>query len=318
MQEQTIAQDIVYALAVSAAPDGGFWLAARQSGLVRSDDKGQHWQPVIVQPEQEMQPSMTALVVTRADHALHVMAAVPGGVFISRDGGDNWTPTAIATPAPFITVLAVSPVYARDGIAFAASMEDGVFRTDDSGEHWQAWNFGLFDVHVLGLAISPDFASDGTVYALTESGMYRSRNTGRSWQLMGFPMDAAPVLCMGISPRFAEDGRLYAGTEGAGLYRSTDRCDSWDRMALESGDSINAILLGDEDRNGEIVALTSGGGWRSEDGGLSWLPCYTDVDFGDGLTAALAPQGLAPGKPLLLGLADGRILTIAQPSQYDR
>jgi photosystem II stability/assembly factor-like uncharacterized protein len=313
MQEQALEQDIVYAL--GAAPDSRFWLAARQTGLQRSDDGGQSWHTLIVHgEEQAAQPSMTALAVAPGrDQGLCVMAGVSGGVFVSKDGGETWTPTAIATPAPFITVLAVSPDFARDGIAFAASMEDGVFRSDDFGASWRAWSFGLFDIHVLGLAVSPNFAHDGTVYALTESGIYRSRNTGRSWQLTGFPMDAAPVLCMAVSPDFAQDGRLYAGTEEGELYRSTDRGETWQRVALEADDSINAILLGD----GEMLVLTSSGAWQSTDAAQTWSPAYTDVDFGDGLTAAFAPQGVAAGKPLLLGLADGRILTIAQP-QHDR
>jgi hypothetical protein len=92
---------------------------------------------------------MTALAVAPGrDQALYVIAGVSGGVFVSKDGGETWTPTAIATPAPFITVLAVSPDFARDGIAFAASMEDGVFRSDDFGTSWRAWSFGLFDIHV--------------------------------------------------------------------------------------------------------------------------------------------------------------------------
>jgi photosystem II stability/assembly factor-like uncharacterized protein len=312
MQEQAIKQDIVYAL--SAAPDGGFWLAARQSGLQRSDDGGRSWHSLVVLPEQEAQPSMTALAAAQAGEQMDVIVGVSGGVFVSRDGAETWTPTALATPAPFITVLAVSPDYARDGIAFAASMEDGVFRSDNYGASWRAWSFGLFDIHVLGLAVSPDFAHDGTVYALTESGIYRSRNTGRSWQLTGFPMDAAPVLCMAVSPDFAQDGRLYAGTEGAGLHHSADRGATWERVALETDDSINAILLG----NGEMLVLTASGAWQSTGDAQSWSPAYTDVDFGDGLTAALAPQGLGAGKPLLLGLADGRILTMTQPSQHDR
>jgi photosystem II stability/assembly factor-like uncharacterized protein len=246
---------------------------------------------------------VTALVVAPGpDEALHLLAGVMGGVFISSDGGASWSPTALSTPAPFLTALALSPDYASDGIAFAASIEDGVFRTNDYGANWRAWPFGLFDLNVLGLAVSPDFAADGMVYALTESGIYRSHNQGRAWKLIDFPAEAVPALCLAFS-----SGWLYAGSETAGLYRSADRGDSWQRVdSLAIDDSINAILPGAND----LLVLSSDSAWVSADAGRSWAQRYADLDFGDGLTCAHAPQGLDAGKPLLLGLADGRILIV--------
>lgn len=304
MQEQTAVQDLVYA--ICAAPDGALF-AARQSGLARSDDGGRSWRALVVLPENDAQPSISALALaSTTEGQTHIFAGVTGGVFVSHDGGGLWKPTPIAAPPPFITVLAVSPDYARDGIAFATSMEDGVYRSDDYGASWRAWGFGLFDFHVLGLAVSPHFATDKTVYALTESGIYRSRNTGRSWQVTGFPADGVPALCMAVAP----DNTLYAGTERAGLYRSSDSGDTWEQMpTFPPDDAINAVLLG----TGEMLVLTSSAAWRSTDAGRSWQPAFTDVDFGDGLTAALAPRGLGEGLRLLLGFADGRILTLAQP-----
>ncbi len=300
MQDNIIAQDIVYAL--SAAPDGSCW-AARGSGLQRSEDGGQTWQPVIVHTEQDEQPSLTAFAAAQGpDERLDMLAGVVGGVLVSRDGGATWTPRGLATAPPFITALVTSPNYAQDGIVLAASIEDGIFRSENHGETWRAWPFGLFDLHVLALAISPAFVQDGTVYAATESGIYRSRNQGRSWHLTSFPMEAAPVLCIAISP---QDGRLYAGTEAAGLYNSDDEGQSWQSMPqLEVEGSINAILPGAQD----LLVLAVEQCWCSADAGQSWTRCYTDLDLSEGLTAACAPQGAAVGQSLLLGLADGRIL----------
>src|SRR5262245_13749574 len=150
MHENVIAQDIVYAM--SATPDSTLSLAAKQSGLQRSDDGGKSWHQVILTPGHDEQPSVTALALSKGiDDTLHLLAGVPGGVIISRDRGTNWMAAALASPPPFVTALALSPDYAQDGIAFAATLEDGVFRSDDWGETWQPWGFGLFDLSVLGL-----------------------------------------------------------------------------------------------------------------------------------------------------------------------
>jgi photosystem II stability/assembly factor-like uncharacterized protein len=148
---------------------------------------------------------------------------------------------------------------------------------------------------------------------MTESGVYHSRTGGRSWQVTPFPAGAAPVLCAAISPDFAQDGRIYAGTEGAGLYFTDDRGLSWQRISqLDITDSINAILLGTQyPARSEMLVMTNEALWRSEDAGQSWSAWHTDIDFGAGLTAALAPFGFSTQNPLLLGLADGRILSIS-------
>lgn len=311
MDENPIAQDIVYAM--SAAPDSTLLLAAKQSGLQRSDDGGKSWYPITLTPGHDEQPSVTAVALsTGTDGTLHLLAGVPGGVIISRDSGASWMAAALASPPPFVTALALSPGYAQDGMVFASTIEDGMFRSDDWGESWQPWGFGLFDLNVLGLAVSPDFSHDQSLYAVTETGVYCSRNSGRSWQLTDFPAEAAPVLCVAISPAFALDGRLYAGTEAMGLYYSDNRGQAWQRMEqLDIQDSINAILLGAQyPERPEILVVTNHALWYSEDKGESWSDWRNDLEFSDGLTAALAPQGFAAGNLLLLGLANGHILTV--------
>jgi len=312
MQDNILDQDIVYALASTAG--GQTYLAAQQSGLYRSDDSGESWQPVKVSPENERPPAVMAVTTAQGPADVQqILTGVVGGLFVSKDGGTDWTPVALATPPPFVTALAVSPDYASDGIAFAATMEDGVFRSDSHCESWQHWGFGLFDLNVLGLAVSPNFTQDQLVFACTESGLYHSRTAGRSWQVSSFPAEAAPVLCLAISPDFAQDGTLYAGTETAGLYHSDDRGRSWQPLA-QIGDAkpINAIVLGTQyPDKPDMLVMTNETLWHSDDAGRTWTPWQEDLDFDDGLTAVLAPQGYSAGNPLLIGLADGRIVPVS-------
>lgn len=312
MQENQIAQDLVYSL--SATHDGTVCFAAKISGLHRSDDGGKTWYPMNLMPDDPNQPTVTTVAVGAGPKDVsYLLAGVHGGVISSKDMGDTWQAIGLSSPPPFVTALAVSPDFAEDGIAFAATLEDGVFRTDDSGVTWKQWGFGLFDRNVLGLAIAPDFSRSKALYALTETGIYFSRNQGRSWQLTDFPAESAPVLCMAVSPTFTTDGRLYCGTEANGLYFSADRGQSWESMSqLDIQDSINAILLGTQypDRP-EILVMTDRALWYSDDAGKSWSVLHDDMDVDEGLTVALAPQGFTIENPLLLGLTNGEILTIS-------
>lgn len=192
------------------------------------------------------------------------------GVFVSTDGGERWQASWLPRSSVSVTAMSLSPDFARDGIAFLATAEDGVFFSKDRGLTWAAWNFGLLDLAVYSLAVSPDFAHDETLFAGTTTGLFYSYNGGRAWRELRFPSDTGPVLCLGISPAFAADGTLFAGTESAGLFRSCDRGQTWERLSLP-GLCVNALTLSPgfaQDRM--VLAATEEGLFCSEDGGGQW------------------------------------------------
>jgi photosystem II stability/assembly factor-like uncharacterized protein len=294
--EDSQLQDIVYALAASPnfASDG-VCFAARQSGLLRSDDGGRTWRSLFDGLGLETLLSATSAALSpgfESDGA--VFAGVPGGILRSMDGGRNWSTAILPPPPPFISALAVSPNYANDGIVFAGTMEDGIFRSGDRGAHWDAWNFGLLDLNVLCLTISPDLAHDETLYA------------------GGFPVEAAPVLSLAVSPMFARDGVLFAGTESSGLFCSDDRGQSWQRVAKRSiPRTVNAILLSPWfPQKPGILALTDKALLVSRDGGRSWSKRGTSAELKVGITSVVAPSGFGQRSRLLVGLADGRVLRV--------
>ncbi len=302
-------QDTVYALAATQdfAHDG-LCFAARHSGLWRTDNGGERWQKIEDIPGVSDGLPVTAVVVSpgfRSDGT--VFAAVHGGILRSNDGGNRWELVALSSPAPVVSVLAVSPNFEVDGVVLAATLEDGIFRSDDRGATWQAWNIGLFDLRVLSIALSPAFAHDRTVYVGVESGIFCSRNGGRAWQETDFSDEHAPVLSLALSPRFAHDGVLFAGTESSGLFYSQDRGQTWQRTL--DGEAINTILLSPGfPAAPEMLAVLGDTLWLSHDGGQTWSKRDHTRGPGVGYTAAVAPHGFAPESRLLLGLSDGQIV----------
>ena len=182
----------------------------------------------------------------------------------------------------------------------------------DRGAHWQTGNFGLIDMNVLCLGISPDFKNDQAIFAGTQSGLFYSKNAGRAWREVNLPSGYDTVISLALSPNFAQDGTLFAGTETQGLWCSTDRGNSWDRIGQsELSGSINQILLSPEfSREPHLLVLHDGNLFASEDGGVSWLPWQEARFENKSATAILAPHGFGAGAPVLVGLEDGRTLRI--------
>jgi photosystem II stability/assembly factor-like uncharacterized protein len=307
-------KDAVYALAASPNfANDGLCFAARSTGLYRSEDGGLTWQNAYASLE-----LVTALATTTValspdfETDRTVFAGALGGVLRSVDGGHTWYIASLPSPPPFVLTLVVSPNFARDGVILAGTMEDGVFRSADRGATWAAWNFGLLDLNVLCMVISPDFAHDETLFVGTDSGIFRSTNGGRAWREIDFPLDLAPVLSLAISPDYATDGILFAGTELNGLFRSDDRGQTWTPVGQNviTG-PVNCILLSPDFPDKADISVVAGDTWlQSRNLGQSWTDWPVDFAVEEEITAVIAPQGLDSGAPVLVSLADGRILTL--------
>ena len=311
MTEDAERQDVIHALA--ASPDLHMCFAARPSGLYRSEDGGLTWHNAYGSLSLET-PLPTGAVALSPSFATDrtVFAGVPGGILRSADGGLTWISVQLPSPPPFVCSLAVSPHYAQDGVVLAGTMEDGVFRSGDRGAHWAAWNFGLLDLSVICMSMSSAFADDETVFAGTDSGVFRSMNGGRAWRELEFPPDWAPVLSLALSPGYGADGMLFAGTESAGLFGSNDQGRTWKPLGGEViAGAVNSIVLApDFPAQPAVLALLGNALLVSRDGGRSWSDWKPGLPVDRVLTAVAAPQGLGPGAPLLVGLADGAVLRI--------
>ena len=306
--------DAIFGFAISPEFENDMTVfAARSSGLYYSQDGGKSWQFSLdsLALEAPLAISCVALAPNFAEMP-HVFAAGPGGVLRSRDGGHTWYVTMLSSPPPFITGLAVSPNYARDGIVFATTIDDGVFRSSNRGIDWTAWNFGLFDRHILSVALSPNFAKDKNVFLGTESGIFHSVNGGLGWRETEFEIENAPVLSLAISPNFAEDDLLFAGTENAGIFYSEDCGGTW---ALAAGEdqvgSANAILIAKNFMEKPDLLITNGDSILiSRDRAQSWQPWRENLQFDDLVLSIAALNDLTPESKLLAGLASGQILHI--------
>lgn len=138
-------------------------------------------------------------------------------------------------------------------------------------------------------AIAVDQTDANVVFGgAAEGGVLRTLNGGQSWTPV---FDDQPTLAIGavaIDP--SNNQVIYAGTGevnpgggsvaygGAGLFRSTDRGDSWSYIGLPESGAIGRIRIDPTDSNRIFVAAMGQlwednperGVYRSTDGGASW------------------------------------------------
>ncbi len=285
-------------------------VAARNSGLYRSDDGGASWRSLYGSLTLEEPLATTSVAVSPgwdADHTL--FAGANGGVLRSWDGGESWQVALLPDPAPLVTAIVLSPNYSEDGLVFAATMEDGVFRSADRGSSWTAWNFGLLDLSALCIAVSPNFAVDETLYVGTESGLFRSTNGGLAWREVAFASEHAPVLSLAVAPDVASSAVVFAGTEDYGLWRTDDGGLSWSAVGQDVlVGSVNAVLLGATfPAPADVLVLMSDAVMVSRDAGASWAPWQPGFEPAGGAASIVAPAGLEHGAPLLVGTVEGGV-----------
>ena len=232
---------------LAALEDGGC-LAGTDQGLWAWHAHKKQWQPFATQFAGVPISAVAAAGQT-------VLIGSNGDIAYSKDTGKTWNLASLVVKS-HVFGLAVSPNFANDQIALAATARDGVLRSPDGGETWYAWNFGLLDLGVNSLVFSPQFGEDDTVFAGTELGIFISQNQGRAWRELGFPNDSGPIVALAM----AEEHTLLAATEGHGLWLARAPYLEWAPVAAIEAEGVNAIVAQNRPNNSvmTVAATTSG------------------------------------------------------------
>lgn len=146
-----------------------------------------------------------------------------GLVYISRDGGKNWSnvtpPTSIMPEWIQINSLEAS---AHDpGTAYVAGTmykwDDNrpyLYRTTDYGKTWKKITNGIPDT-AFTRVIREDPNKRGLLYAGTETGMYVSFDNGERWQSLQLNLPVVPITDLAVHKR---DKELVVATQGRSFW----------------------------------------------------------------------------------------------------
>lgn len=229
------------------------------------------------------------------------------GLMRSTDGGRTWQQALNGLGDPYVMHLTLAPSAPDDGqrAMFAVTWYSGVYRSTDGGESWEPLPLegevepsGGANPFDLTVAISPDYgdpAGEGLLMASFSRGLRRWDSRDEAWQTIPLTVTATiedfdpaqaqlTAGAIAFSPGYPEDGTIYLYSGYAGLFRSSDRGENWERvdrrlplpppfvtdfrLAVASADEAYTLLDTDETdaRLGQPTRVL----YRTLDGGKTW------------------------------------------------
>ncbi len=276
----------------------------RRGRVYRSDDNGQTWQNISLEPG--------LMFNAFAAHPINdnvLFGGTAGGplgetnnVWRSDDAGQTWHNFNLSLPAspqrivPAVTALAVAPNHPE--ILYVGTAGHGVYRFNEGQIGYElVGGISLYAAHVRTLIAT----TDSRLYALTNSGLFM--NSGAQWQ----KIDSLPGVPLSVAAAPSNPRCLYASNSLGGAYRSNDGGETWETIGHEL--KIGGLLLKittldvDPDNPNHIVAATAyslqpTGIYESYSGGQKWVKIGNtkslaeQLIFNQGIILARTEQGL--------------------------
>ncbi|MCD4723807.1 MAG: T9SS type A sorting domain-containing protein [Bacteroidales bacterium] len=192
--------------------------------LYRSDNRAVSWEAI--SPDLSNGPgnhnlvygTITAIAATLANTDYIYCGTDDGNVWVTSDGGTNWTKISDGLPLRWVTGLAADPHHAeRAFVCFSGYRYDSylphVFMTDDAGMNWIDISSGLPEAPVNDIIVDPSI--DSCLYVATDFGVYVTWNYGESWEALGAGLPNVPVVDIRLHDL---ERKLIAATYGRSMY----------------------------------------------------------------------------------------------------
>jgi photosystem II stability/assembly factor-like uncharacterized protein len=189
-----------------------------------------------------------------------------GDVFRSDDGGHTWHALP-GVHGKSIRALAMAP---SDPNLLILGALDGVFRSRNGGQSWERIspeNHAEIK-NIESLAIDPQ--NPNIIYAGTWHLPWKTEDGGASWHSISkgiaFDSDMFSII---VDPRNPET--VYASA-CSGMYKSLNKAEYFHRLslALPHWAMRTRVLKQDPQRSSIVYAGTTGGLWKTVDGGDKW------------------------------------------------
>jgi photosystem II stability/assembly factor-like uncharacterized protein len=204
-----------------------------------------------------------------------------GGLFITGDGGHNWSVAPGTDFMPYARLASVCIDYTNDSIIYIGTGDhdyyyggSGVWKSVDGGQTFNQTSFNS----AMVLEIIMDPANHNNLVAATNKGIYKSYDAGGIWTAKTATNIQFDDMKKVESPLSAT---LFAATTDSTLYRSADFGETWTQLTngiqlpagITSGDGCR-IALTPADTNVVYLGMVANGG-----------TIYKSVDWGNTFSA---------------------------------
>jgi photosystem II stability/assembly factor-like uncharacterized protein len=235
------------------------------AGLFRSVDEGATWEQI----SDLRQRQVWSLALWAVDPNV-VAAGTEDGIFLTRDGGENWTrisPRGHSGPQPVVSLAFDS---AHCNILYAGTPHL-VWKTIDGGATWRSIHRGMHEDSDI-FSIDVDRNRPKRLFAGACSGIYRSVDGGNTWSNLE-PAIGSQLRTYIVAHAPHSANALFVGTN-AGLFLSPDAGATWRMLSRQAAKSV-AFDPFDLRR---VFVATDEGILRSEDGGSNFTEASQGLD----------------------------------------
>jgi photosystem II stability/assembly factor-like uncharacterized protein len=162
--------------------------------------------------------TITTLVVSPVDPDVIYVGTDDSNVWVTTNGGSNWTDISGPLPNRWVTRVAVDPLDpATAYVTFSGLRWDEnigyVYRTTDYGSAWSDITGDLPGAPVNALVVDP--ADPARLFVGSDVGCFYTEDYGASWDMLGTGLPAVPVYDLKLHN---PTRTLVAGTHGRSMY----------------------------------------------------------------------------------------------------
>ena len=269
----------------------------RRSGVFKSSDQGESWEPVGLQGT-----TVHALALDPEHPATMYAGTDTKGILKTTDGGANWRDAGLNGQT--ITGLTLDPSNTDILYATTPTWGGGVFKNEDGGRSrsWRSINAGT-PPSLTGQEFSTAFALDprnpATVYVATKGdllseeggGVSKSLDGGRSWRSTNAGLNGARVSALALAP--GSPGTAYAAVAGRGVFKRADG--RWRTVNTGLINLFATAVAVDPQDPATVYAGTAGGIYKSTNAGANWgrasfTPILRDDRIDSGPEPVVDPQ----------------------------
>jgi photosystem II stability/assembly factor-like uncharacterized protein len=198
------------------------WCASAY-GIWGTTDAGETW----TEMNTGFAPGMTYTQTVEADRTTHdrVFAGTWGGLYVSTNGGRNWT-LAAAEGKP---VLDIQQSTANPNRWIMGTEKGGIWISNDNGATWTQARGASSTQTMYAAAIDPH-NPDNMAAAGWDTGVWYTTNGGRSWTNLtrGLPNRNVYEVIYDVNV----PGRFWVATIEGGLFHTTDMGRIWTQAGL--------------------------------------------------------------------------------------
>jgi photosystem II stability/assembly factor-like uncharacterized protein len=162
--------------------------------------------------------TITTIAVSPVDAAVIYVGTDDSNVWVTQNGGTNWTNISSSLPNRWVTRVAVDPASPGTAyVTFSGLRWDEnigyVYRTEDYGASWTDITENLPGAPVNAIVVDPDQPS--RLYVGTDVGCYYTEVPGAEWSMLGTGLPAVPVFDLKLHN---PTRTLVAGTHGRSMH----------------------------------------------------------------------------------------------------